>query len=170
MNAGSTLMKKATSSIVNYNYRGHGDIINGYFIYQIGKAAGPSGLQVQHLLDVASVPLPTTICSLLRRVVNLRVSEKVPQEVSRFMAGGSLTTISKLKPGCAPDKRPIAVALEPWKARCLDISVVSPLNPSTLAEARAMVVAVLEATKSRKHQAYDEKCLATPLAVDSYGA
>ena len=34
--------------------------------FQIGKAAGPSGLQVQHLLDVASVPLPTTICSLLR--------------------------------------------------------------------------------------------------------
>ena len=29
-------MKKATSSIVNYNYRGHRDIINGYFIYQVG--------------------------------------------------------------------------------------------------------------------------------------
>ena len=57
----------------------------------------------------------------------------------------------------------------------LDISVVSPLNPSTLAEAGAMVGAVLEATESRKHQANDEKCLAlgwvsTPLAVDSYGA
>ncbi|KAL5516376.1 hypothetical protein EMCRGX_G001678 [Ephydatia muelleri] len=57
----------------------------------------------------------------------------------------------------------------------LDISVVSPLNPSTLAEAGAMVGAVLEATESRKHQANDKKCLAlgwvsTPLAVDSYGA
>ena len=38
-----------------------------------------------------------------------------------------------------------------------------------------MVVAVLEATESRKHPVNDEKCLAlgrvsTPLAVDSYGA
>ena len=57
----------------------------------------------------------------------------------------------------------------------LDISAVSPLNPSTLAEAGAMVAAVLEATESRKHQANDEKCLALgwvsiPLLVDSYGA
>ena len=54
----------------------------------------------------------------------------------------------------------------------LDISVVSPLNPSTLAEAGATFGAVLEATESRKHQANDEKCSAlgwvsTPLAVDS---
>ena len=57
----------------------------------------------------------------------------------------------------------------------LDISVVSPLNPSTLAEAGATVGAVLEATERRKHQANDVKCLAlgwvsTPLVVDSYGA
>ena len=57
----------------------------------------------------------------------------------------------------------------------LDISVVSPLNPSTLAEAGATVGAVLEATESRKHQANDDKCSAlgwvsTPLVVDSYGA
>ena len=50
----------------------------------------------------------------------------------------------------------------------LDISVVSPLNPSSLAEAGATVGAVLEATESRKQQANDEKCLA--LVVDSYGA
>ncbi|KAL5478020.1 hypothetical protein EMCRGX_G024895 [Ephydatia muelleri] len=29
-------------------------------------AAGPSGLRVQHLLDVANIPLPTPICSSLR--------------------------------------------------------------------------------------------------------
>ena len=57
----------------------------------------------------------------------------------------------------------------------MDITVVSLLNPSTLAEVGAMVGAVLEATESRKHQANDEKCTAlgwvsTPLAVDSYGA
>eukprot|EP00731_Ephydatia_muelleri_P037322 Em0442g2a len=42
----------------------------------------------------------------------------------------------------------------------LDISVVSPLNPSTLAEAGATFGAVLETTESRKHQANDEKCSA----------
>ena len=87
-----------------------------------GTAAGPSGLRVQHLLDVASIPLPgMTICSLLRRVVNLLVSGKVPQEVYRFMAGGSLTALSKLKPGCAPDIRPIAVGevLRRLTGKCL---------------------------------------------------
>eukprot|EP00731_Ephydatia_muelleri_P000639 Em0001g639a len=333
------------------------DVYNILKSFPKGTAAGPSGLRVQHLLDAASIPLPTTIGSLLRRVVNLLVSGKVPQEVSLFMAGGSLTALSKLKPGCAPDIRPIAVGevlrrfasmgclvlwlspffvahygsanitirlsylarstptdlvLEAFKlfdddihhcfmdcigfatsdeawcqaqlglnsgglglhldpiefrvavkwwlgldtsqgsqcafcpahsldplghhaltCKCggdavlrhnalrdtlvhflhrahasvqvevgaglfpdhsqsrpadillqnwnlgrpvaLDISVVSPLNPSTLAEAGATFGAVLEATESRKHQANDEKCSAlgwvsTPLAVDSYGA
>ncbi|KAL5510481.1 hypothetical protein EMCRGX_G006034 [Ephydatia muelleri] len=86
-----------------------------------GTAAGPSGLRVQHLLDAASIPLPTTIGSLLRRVVNLLVSGKVPQEVSLFMAGRSLTALSKLKPGCAPDIRPIAVGevLRRLTGKCL---------------------------------------------------
>ena len=58
---------------------------------------------------------------------------------------------------------------------CMDISVVSPLNHSTLVEAGATFDAVLEATESRKHQANDEKCsglgwVSTPLAIDSYGA
>ena len=49
------------------------------------------------------------------------VSGKVPQEVSRFMAGGSLTALSKLKPGCAPDIRPIAVGevLRRLTGKCL---------------------------------------------------
>eukprot|EP00731_Ephydatia_muelleri_P016483 Em0009g907a len=74
--------------------------------------------------------------------------------------------------------RPADILVQHWnhgRPIALDISVVSPLNPSTLAEAGAMVGAVLEATESRKHQANYEKCLAlgwvsTPLAVDSYGA
>ena len=49
----------------------------------------------------------------------------------------------------------------------LDISVVSPLNPSTLAEAGAMVSAVLEVTEIRKHQANDEKCLALRVGLNS---
>ena len=57
----------------------------------------------------------------------------------------------------------------------MDISIVSLLNPSNLAEAGATFGAVLEAMESRKHQANYAKCsalgwLSTPLAVDSYGA
>ena len=83
--------------------------------------------------------------------------------------------------GLFPDhsqSRPADILLQNWnlgRPVALDISVVSPLNPSTLAEAGATFGAVLEATESRKHQANDEKCSAlgwvsTPLAVDSYGA
>ena len=83
--------------------------------------------------------------------------------------------------GLFPDhlqSRPADILLQNWnlgRPVALDISIVSPLNPSTLAEAGATFGAVLEATESRKHQANDEKCSAlgwvsTPLAVDSYGA
>eukprot|EP00731_Ephydatia_muelleri_P002494 Em0001g2494a len=83
--------------------------------------------------------------------------------------------------GLFPDhsqSRPADILLQNWnlgRPVALDISVVSPLNPSTLAEAGATFGAVLEATESRKHQANDEKCSAlgwvsTPQAVDSYGA
>ena len=54
--------------------------------------------------------------------------------------------------------RPADILLQNWNLGtpvALDISVVSPLNPSTLAEAGATFGAVLEATESRKHQAND---------------
>ena len=66
--------------------------------------------------------------------------------------------------GLFPDhsqSRPAGILLQNWnlgRPVALDISVVSPLNPSTLAESRATFGAVLEATESRKHQANDEKC------------
>ena len=83
--------------------------------------------------------------------------------------------------GLFPDhsqSQPADILMKHWnhgRPIALDISVVSPLNPSTLAEAGVMVGAVLEATERRKHQANDVKCLAlgwvsTPLVVDSYGA
>ena len=56
--------------------------------------------------------------------------------------------------------QPADILVQHWKYGgpiALDISVVSPLNPSTLAEAGA---AVLEAMESRKHLANYEKCLA----------
>ena len=76
---------------------------------------------MQHLIDAAAISLPTTIFSLLRRVVNLLVCGKVPQEVSRFMAGGSLTALNKLKPVYAQDIRPIAVGevLRRLTGKCL---------------------------------------------------
>ena len=72
-------------------------------------AAGPSGLRIQHLLDAATIPLPASICSALRDVVNLMVSGNVPSQVSTYLAGDSLTALNKVKPSCPPDIRPIAV-------------------------------------------------------------
>ena len=80
-------------------------------------AAGPSGLRVQHLLDVASIPLPTPICSSLRQVintlaagkVNTLAAGKVPTSVSKFLAGGCLIALNENKEGCPPDIRPIGV-------------------------------------------------------------
>eukprot|EP00731_Ephydatia_muelleri_P005873 Em0003g121a len=93
----------------------------------------------------------------------------------------ALTCKFEVGAGLFPDhsqSRPANILLQNWnlgRPVALDISIVSPLNPSTLAEAGATFGAVLEATESRKHQANDEKCSAlgwvsTPLAVDSYGA
>ena len=70
---------------------------------------GPAGMRFQHLIDVASVPLPTSICSTLYHVVNLLAAGKVPQEVSKYMAGASVIALTKEKPNCAPDIRSIAV-------------------------------------------------------------
>ena len=84
-------------------------------------AAGPSGLRIQHLLDAATIPLPTSICSALRDVVNLLASGNVPSQVSTYLAGGSLTALNKVKQGCPPDIRPIAVGetLRRLTGKCL---------------------------------------------------
>ncbi|KAL5517632.1 hypothetical protein EMCRGX_G003214 [Ephydatia muelleri] len=74
-----------------------------------GTAASPTGLRVQHLIDVDKIPLPTPICSLLPQVVNILVAGKAPASVSRFIAGARLIALNKVKEGCPPDIRPIAV-------------------------------------------------------------
>ena len=53
--------------------------------------------------------MPSPICAVLRDVVNLLMSGKVPVSVAKFMAGGSLVALEKNKPNCPPDVRPIAV-------------------------------------------------------------
>ena len=58
-----------------------------------------SGLRIQHLLDSAEVPVPTSISSSLKDIVNLLASGKVPSCVSRYLAGGTTRFIS----GCSTD-------------------------------------------------------------------
>ena len=86
-----------------------------------GTSAGPSGLGVQHLLDVVGIPLPSPLCISLKSVVNLLASGKVPFEVSRYLAGGNLTALKKIKPNSPPDIRQIAVGetLRKLTGKCL---------------------------------------------------
>ena len=72
-------------------------------------ACGPSGLQLQHLLDAAEVPMQSSISSSLRSIVNLLATGSVSNVISKFLAGGNLTALTKDKPGSPPDIRPIAV-------------------------------------------------------------
>ena len=72
-------------------------------------AAGPSGLRVQHLLNVISIPLHTPICSSLRQVINILIAGKAPTSVLHFLAGASLIALNKIMKGCPPDIRPEAV-------------------------------------------------------------
>ena len=64
---------------------------------------------MQHLLDAISIPLHAPICSSLRQVINILIAGKAPTSVSRFLAGASLIALNKIKEGCPPDTRPIAV-------------------------------------------------------------
>ena len=73
--------------------------------------AGPSGLLVQHLLDVSSTALltPIDICASLREVTKLHASGKIPPTVSKYLAGGNQIALNTFKEGCPPDRRPIVV-------------------------------------------------------------
>ena len=74
-----------------------------------GTACGPSGLRVQHLIEVAVIPMQSPICAALRDIINLLLSGKAPVSVATFMAGGSLVALQKNKPNCPLDVHPIAV-------------------------------------------------------------
>ena len=67
-----------------------------------GTACGPSGLRIQHLIEVAGIPMQSSICAALRDIVNLLLSGKVPVSVAKFMAGGSLVALEKNKPNMSP--------------------------------------------------------------------
>ena len=82
------------------------DILEVLLWFPKGSAAGSSGLRIQHLLDTPSIPLPTSICSSLRDLVNLLSSGKSPTSVCR--AGSSLTALKKSKSGSLPDVRHVS--------------------------------------------------------------
>ena len=75
-----------------------------------GTACGPSGLRIQHLIEVAGISMQSSICAALRDTVNLLLSGKVPVSVAKFMAGGSLVALEKNKPNCPLDVHPVALA------------------------------------------------------------
>ncbi|KAL5516860.1 hypothetical protein EMCRGX_G002290 [Ephydatia muelleri] len=101
----SGLMTKPLPLTLNTDF----DILYVLRSFPKGSGAGPSGLSAQHLLDAASIPLPTPIAFSLRSVVNLLVSGKVPLPVSVFLAGGKLVALNKIRGGQPTDVRPIAV-------------------------------------------------------------
>ena len=69
-------------------------------------ACGPSGLRIQHLIEAAEVPLQFPIGAVLRDVVNLLISGKVPVQVARFLTGGNLVALEKNKPNSPPPPPP----------------------------------------------------------------
>ena len=76
--------------------------------FKKATACGPSGMRIQHFLDVASVPLPVSTITLLREVLNILLAGKAPEAIAPLLAGGSLTALLKVK-GNGWDFRPIAV-------------------------------------------------------------
>ena len=59
------------------------NVLSVHWSFPKACAAGPTGLRIQHLLDVAEVPVPTSICSLLRGVINILASGQAPAAISQ---------------------------------------------------------------------------------------
>eukprot|EP00731_Ephydatia_muelleri_P007192 Em0003g1440a len=90
------------------------DILSVLRSFPKGTAAGPSGLRVQHLLDVATIPLHTPICTSLRCLVNLLAGGRAPPSISKFLADGNLVALNKTTEASKSDIRPIAVGGLSW--------------------------------------------------------
>ena len=125
------------------------------FSFPKGTAAGPSGLKVQHLIDVAQIPLPISTGSSLRDIVNLLAAGKAPLSVARFLAGGSLTALNKFKDGSPPDIRPIAVGetLRRLAGKCLCSLVKDKV--SSFFEPHQFGVACSHGTEKVVHAAFE---------------
>eukprot|EP00731_Ephydatia_muelleri_P016405 Em0009g829a len=89
------------------------DIRSVLYQFPRDSACGPSGLQIQHLIEAAEVHLPISICSSLRAIVNILADGRAPIRVATFLAGGSLTALMKNEEGSPLDLRPIVVEPKP---------------------------------------------------------
>ena len=69
------------------------------------------GAKCLHRLKIIKefFPLPISISSSLWHVVNIFAAGKAPKELSIYLSGATLTALSKNKPNCPPDVRPITV-------------------------------------------------------------
>ena len=93
-------------------------------LYQFPRdsVCGPSGLRIQHLIEVAEVHLPISICSSLRAIVNILAVGRAPNGVAKFLAGGSLTALMKNEEGSPLDICPIVVVtMRRLTGKCLCI-------------------------------------------------
>ena len=77
---------------------------------------------MQHLLDVAAIPL---ICTSLRCLVKLYAGGRAPLSISKFLASGNLVALNKTTEASKSDIRPIAVGktLRRLTAQCLCITI-----------------------------------------------
>ena len=75
------------------------------------------------------------------------------------------------------NSRPADVLVKNWhlgKPAAFDLTITSPLNPTTLTEAGVKCGSSAQVAEVRKHAANDEKCkelgwVCIPLAVEAYG-
>ena len=70
------------------------------------------GLRLQHLIEAAEVPLQLPIWAVLREVVKLLISGKVPVQVARFLAKGNLVALEKTNPTAPPPPTSSLLQLE----------------------------------------------------------
>eukprot|EP00731_Ephydatia_muelleri_P021888 Em0014g479a len=200
----SNTHRKRINSAVSLGHSGlmskaYFDILYVLRSFPKGSGAGPSCLSAQHLLDAASIPLPTPIASSLRSVVNLLVSGKVPLPVSVFLAGDTILDplghhavscrhggffghtaqlpeghFGRLLPQDSPAGEDRDLGWDRGHPAAFDVTVISPLTPATLNFSAVTEGAAAQAAEERKHASNDAKCedlgwTCIPLAVESYG-
>eukprot|EP00756_Hemistasia_phaeocysticola_P007272 Hpha_TRINITY_DN14185_c0_g1::TRINITY_DN14185_c0_g1_i1::g.11004::m.11004 len=93
------------------------DVVEQLRRFPRGTAAGPSGLSVQHILDVLGQADAETFAGRLAALVNILARGDAPRAVARHLAGAKLVALPKPSNGL----RPVAVGetVRRLVARCL---------------------------------------------------
>ena len=76
-------------------------------------ACGPSGLRIQHLIEAAEVPLQFPICAVLREVVNMLISGKVPVKWLGSLQGATWWRWKRTNPTAPPTSGVIGYTVRP---------------------------------------------------------